>query len=467
MGLLALHSAHYSKIFQRLLGTSCSLRWRNDGERELVWTVDPAHPIAAGVPHPIVIDAHEMYGEHFDIPRARRARVHQLVRGRRGVPRRLLLSRAARGRIFYFSPGDQDYPIYHHPDVQRVIANAVEWAAPRSGRPARRARQPRVATRLVRARGRVTAARDAGDLRVGVVGLGWAGQQHIAAYDALPGAQVVAHRRPRGRPSRKELAARYRIEHAVARLGGPAGPRRPRRGQRRRAHLPARSDRDRRAGARHPRAVREADRARRARGRRDGPGRAHGRPRARGRLQPPPARRHPEAQGGRSTTAGSDTPTTRRRGGCAAPASRRSAAGSRGPSSPAAARWSTSACTCSTTRCSSSATPRWSPSAPRPTTCSPTAGFGSSPRLQQDGRDRRQHVRRRGPRLGLHAPGRRGHAARRGQLGRAPPRRRRVRHHALRHRRRRRADRRRLRAQGLPAALRRRRRHRRGHDACP
>jgi trehalose utilization protein len=68
MGLLALHSAHYSKIFKRLLGTSCSLRWRNDGERELVWTVAPSHPIAAGVPHPIVIDAQEMYGEHFDIP---------------------------------------------------------------------------------------------------------------------------------------------------------------------------------------------------------------------------------------------------------------------------------------------------------------------------------------------------------------------------------------------------------------
>src|SRR3954453_4233097 len=57
MGLLALPSAPYSKIFRPLLGTSCSLRWRNVGERELVWTVDPAHPIAAGVPSPIVIPA--------------------------------------------------------------------------------------------------------------------------------------------------------------------------------------------------------------------------------------------------------------------------------------------------------------------------------------------------------------------------------------------------------------------------
>jgi trehalose utilization protein len=102
-GLLALHSAHYAKVFKRLLGTSCDLQWRNEGERELVWTVDPAHPIAAGVPQPIVIDAQEMYGGGCCF--------------RRGA-----------GRIFYFSPGHQDYPVYHHPDIRRVLANAVLWA---------------------------------------------------------------------------------------------------------------------------------------------------------------------------------------------------------------------------------------------------------------------------------------------------------------------------------------------------
>jgi trehalose utilization protein len=129
VGLLALHSAHYSKIFQRLLGTSCSLRWRNDGERELVWTVDPAHPIAAGVPHPIVIDAHEMYGEHFDIPPPDELVFVSSFAGGE-VFRGGCCFRRGAGRIFYFSPGDQDYPIYFHPDVQRVIANAVQWAAP-------------------------------------------------------------------------------------------------------------------------------------------------------------------------------------------------------------------------------------------------------------------------------------------------------------------------------------------------
>jgi trehalose utilization protein len=130
MGLLALHSAHYSKLFKRLLGTSCSLRWRNDGERELVWTVAPSHPIAQGVPQPIVIDAQEMYGEHFDIPAPDELVFVSSCAGGEVFRSGCCFTRGA-GRIFYFSPGDQDYPVYHHPDVQRVLANAVLWAAPR------------------------------------------------------------------------------------------------------------------------------------------------------------------------------------------------------------------------------------------------------------------------------------------------------------------------------------------------
>jgi trehalose utilization protein len=129
MGLLVLHSGHESKIFQRLLGTSCSLRWRNDGERELVWTVDPAHPIAAGVPHPIVIEAQEMYGEQFDIPAPDALVFISSFAGGEVFRGGCSFFRGA-GRIFYFSPGDQEYPVYFHPDVRRVLANAALWAAP-------------------------------------------------------------------------------------------------------------------------------------------------------------------------------------------------------------------------------------------------------------------------------------------------------------------------------------------------
>ncbi|WP_043640322.1 ThuA domain-containing protein [Nonomuraea candida] len=135
MGLLVLHSGHWSKIFTRLMGTTCTLRWRSENDRELVWTVNPAHPIARGVPHPIVIPAQEMYGEQFDIPTPDELIFISSFTGGE-VFRSGCTFRRGNGRIFYFSPGDQDYPVYHHPDVLQVISNGVEWAA---GDPARRA----------------------------------------------------------------------------------------------------------------------------------------------------------------------------------------------------------------------------------------------------------------------------------------------------------------------------------------
>jgi trehalose utilization protein len=132
MGLLVLHSGHFSKIFRRLMGTTCRLLWRNDGERELVWTVSPTHPIALGVPHPIVIDTQEMYGEHFDIPAPDELVFVSSFSGGE-VFRSGCCFRRGRGKVFYFSPGDQDFPVYHHPAIGRVLANGVAWAAPDSG----------------------------------------------------------------------------------------------------------------------------------------------------------------------------------------------------------------------------------------------------------------------------------------------------------------------------------------------
>lgn len=127
MGLLVLHSGHYSKIFIRLMGSTCSLLWRNEGERELVWTVDPTHPIAVGVEQPLVIDKQEMYGEHFDVPPPEELVFISSFAGGE-VFRSGMTYRRGRGKIFYFSPGDQEYPVYHHPQIRRVLANGVRWA---------------------------------------------------------------------------------------------------------------------------------------------------------------------------------------------------------------------------------------------------------------------------------------------------------------------------------------------------
>jgi trehalose utilization protein len=133
MGLLVLHSGHYSKIFQRLTGTTNSLLWRNDGERELVWTIDHTHPIAAGVPDPIVVPRQEMYGEPFDIPVPDELIFVSSFTGGEVFRSGVTYTRAL-GRIFYFSPGDQEYPVYHQPEIRQVLANGVRWAAPRQPR---------------------------------------------------------------------------------------------------------------------------------------------------------------------------------------------------------------------------------------------------------------------------------------------------------------------------------------------
>ena len=129
MGLLPLHSAHFSKIFIKLMGTSCSLAWRDSGDTELVWTVAPGHPITEGVPQPIVIEGQEMYGEYFDIPQPDEQIFLSTFTGGE-VFRSGCTWRRGNGKVFYFSPGDQDYPVYHHPDIKRVLANGVLWAAP-------------------------------------------------------------------------------------------------------------------------------------------------------------------------------------------------------------------------------------------------------------------------------------------------------------------------------------------------
>jgi trehalose utilization protein len=136
LGLVVLHSGHWSKIFTKLMGTSCTLRWRSEHDRELIWTVDPTHPIAEGVPHPLIIEEDEMYGEFFDIPAPDELVFISTFSGGEAF-RSGCTFRRGYGRIFYFRPGDQDYPTYHHKDVRRVIANGVRWA--RTDRPERSA----------------------------------------------------------------------------------------------------------------------------------------------------------------------------------------------------------------------------------------------------------------------------------------------------------------------------------------
>lgn len=129
MGLIVLHSGHFSKIFKTLMGTSCDLKWREADEKERIWIVDPSHPIAEGVGESIELEKEEMYGEHFDIPAPDQLVMVSWFEGGE-IFRSGCTYQRGNGKIFYFRPGHETYPTYHHQDVQKVIANAVKWAAP-------------------------------------------------------------------------------------------------------------------------------------------------------------------------------------------------------------------------------------------------------------------------------------------------------------------------------------------------
>ena len=132
MGLLVLHSAHCAKLFGRLMGTNThKLRWRDVGEMERVWVVEHNHPIMAGSPEYIEVPRSEMYGEAFHIPAPDELLAISWYEGGE-VFRSACTFKRGCGRIFYFSPGHEGYPIYRMPEIQRIITNGAVWAAPES-----------------------------------------------------------------------------------------------------------------------------------------------------------------------------------------------------------------------------------------------------------------------------------------------------------------------------------------------
>lgn len=129
MGLVVLHSGHFSKIFRKLMGTSCDLRWREIGERERIWVVDPAHPIADGLGDYFELQHEEMYGEHFDIPQPDQQVFVSWFEGGE-VFRSGCCWHRSQGKVFYFRPGHETFPTYFDKTVLKVIYNGIKWVSP-------------------------------------------------------------------------------------------------------------------------------------------------------------------------------------------------------------------------------------------------------------------------------------------------------------------------------------------------
>jgi trehalose utilization protein len=133
MGLIVLHSGHASKIFHKICGTnSGALKWREVGEKERLWVIEPGHPIVEGIGEYIEIPNEEMYGERFEIPAPDTLVFISWFEGGEVFRSGCCYHRGA-GKIFYFRPGHETFPVYHQAEIQKVIENAVRWAAPVAG----------------------------------------------------------------------------------------------------------------------------------------------------------------------------------------------------------------------------------------------------------------------------------------------------------------------------------------------
>ncbi len=129
MGAIFLHSGHHSKPFKLLMGTSCNLSWREDGDRELLWVVNPAHPIAEGIERFVKLDHEETYGEPFGIPEPQQTVFIGSFEGGE-VLRAGCCWRKENGKVFYFQPGHESFPVYYNEEILRIIKNAIHWAKP-------------------------------------------------------------------------------------------------------------------------------------------------------------------------------------------------------------------------------------------------------------------------------------------------------------------------------------------------
>ncbi len=132
MGLIVLHSGHHAKIFKRLMGTTCNLKWREANEREIFWVTKPGHPILAGIDDHFSLPHEEMYGEYFDVPEPMETLLISSFAGGEVFRSGMTWQRGA-GKVFYFRPGHETFPTYFDANVRRIIGNAVQWLAPVEG----------------------------------------------------------------------------------------------------------------------------------------------------------------------------------------------------------------------------------------------------------------------------------------------------------------------------------------------
>jgi len=133
MGFIALHSAHFSKPNKVLMGTACTFAAYVCDNKETVIKVAAAeHPITQGVAKEFTIENEERYSDPYAVPPAAATPLGSTHIHKDGVKEESTQGycwTVGKGRYFYFQSGHETNPIYFQPEIRKIMANAVNWAA--------------------------------------------------------------------------------------------------------------------------------------------------------------------------------------------------------------------------------------------------------------------------------------------------------------------------------------------------
>lgn len=104
----------------------CFPDYRPDAKPSTVTVKATQHPIAKGLPKTFQVKQTEMYNEPFHVPAPDEVVFEETwelgERFRAGM-----IWNIGKGKVFYFRPGHETYPVYKQPEMVKVIANACRW----------------------------------------------------------------------------------------------------------------------------------------------------------------------------------------------------------------------------------------------------------------------------------------------------------------------------------------------------
>ena len=104
----------------------CFPDYRADGASATIGVVTPGHPIAAGLPETFTIPRTEMYNEPFHVPEPDAVIFEETWETGERFRSGMVWTIGA-GRVFYFRPGHETYPVYKQPEILKVLGNACRW----------------------------------------------------------------------------------------------------------------------------------------------------------------------------------------------------------------------------------------------------------------------------------------------------------------------------------------------------